>query len=293
MRVVDLSLYFLANARLSHRSEKRYKKLTFITRPLLNKIEKVFIQYESDKSRWESIGLSSSRIIHTGSIKFDYDEATTPRLGERDQKTLDGFAKGREIILLVSTSKHEEAYLAKELKALEDTHFLVIVPRHEERREEVVSDLVATGYNPFLTSKKKQHANAEGTECIVVDETGVLTHWLASSSIAIIGKSWLGSGGQNPIEPILSGLAVIVGPNMQNFEDIVSKLNASKAIQQLQSAEQLPEVIKKMSKDPNSKKEMNAPAMNVLSIHFEATLKTIICVSNGIDQKKSYLDSPN
>ena len=270
---------FLANARLSHRSEKRYKKLAFILGPLLNKIEKVFIQYESDRLRWESIGLSSSRITKTGSIKFDYDQLPPNPLGESDQKTLDSLAKGREIIILVSTSKNEEAYLAKQLKSIAETHFLVVVPRHEERREEVISDLVAAGYNPFATSQRKQCPETKGIDCVLVDETGVLTSWLASSSIAIIGKSWLGSGGQNPIEPILSGLSVIVGPNMQNFEDIISRLVDNNAIEQLNSGDELLQIIKKINNTDSYAKKMNISAMEVLDIHLEATTKTINNIS--------------
>lgn len=266
---------FLANARLSHRSEKRYKKLTFILKPLLNKIEKVFIPYESERSRWKSIGLCNSRITQTGSIKFDYDQSPPSPLAADDQQILDSLAKGREVIILVSTSKDEEASIAKQLKALEDTHFLIIVPRHEERREEVTLDLVAAGYRPFATSKKKQCSDTNGIDCILVDETGVLTSWLTSSSIAIIGKSWLGEGGQNPIEPILSGLTVIVGPNMQNFEDIVSRLVDKNAIKQLESVSELLPTIKKINHIGFSKKKMNVSAMEVLNVHLKATIKTI------------------
>ncbi|MEM9017163.1 MAG: hypothetical protein AAGC68_09110, partial [Verrucomicrobiota bacterium] len=46
-------------------------------------------------------------------------------------------------------------------------------------------------------------------------------------------------GGQNPVEPILAGRAVIVGPHMQNFSDVVLDLREAEGICQLEGSQLL------------------------------------------------------
>ena len=55
--------------------------------------------------------------------------------------------------------------------------------------------------------------------------------------MAVIGKSFLGRGGQNPVEAIAAGKPVITGPHMQNFTAITADLERLGGIERIAEPE--------------------------------------------------------
>src|SRR5437762_3508133 len=48
--------------------------------------------------------------------------------------------------------------------------------------------------------------------------------------VVFIGKSLIARGGQNPVEAILMGKPVIIGPHMENFAALVRQLTKNRAV---------------------------------------------------------------
>src|SRR5437588_849005 len=63
----------LANARLSARSEQRFRRFRFFVTPVFRLLDLVCVQEPSDADRWAALGVERGRIHHVGSIKFDPD----------------------------------------------------------------------------------------------------------------------------------------------------------------------------------------------------------------------------
>ena len=61
----------LVNARLSPRSEGRFRKFNLFVRPYFQKLDLICVQEPEDVARWVSLGVESFRIHPVGSIKFD------------------------------------------------------------------------------------------------------------------------------------------------------------------------------------------------------------------------------
>src|SRR5213596_872956 len=69
----------LVNARLSPRSERRYRRFRFFVAPTFRLLDLVCVQEPEDADRWQRIGVEHSRIKCTGSIKYDPDvQAESP-----------------------------------------------------------------------------------------------------------------------------------------------------------------------------------------------------------------------
>ena len=66
----------LVNARLSPRSERRYRRFRFFVAPTFRLLDLVCVPERDDVERWTALGVSRSRIHVTGSIKFDPDVQT-------------------------------------------------------------------------------------------------------------------------------------------------------------------------------------------------------------------------
>src|SRR5436190_19116556 len=63
----------LVNARLSRRSEGRYRRFRFFVAPTFRLLDLVCVPERGDVERWTALGVSRNRIHVTGSIKFDPD----------------------------------------------------------------------------------------------------------------------------------------------------------------------------------------------------------------------------
>ncbi len=220
----------MLNARLSARSEGRYAKVRPITRLLFSYLNAMGVQNQNDALRFERIGVQARIIELTGSIKFDLLGDKVAQLRDDFVQILDKLRDGRPIILAASTHAGEEALIAQAARKVGG--FPLIIPRHAERRDEVLQDLRAAGFKPLLRTQAQGHEQAAQYDCYVADTTGELRDWTQLAQLVVIGKSFLAQGGQNPVEAIAAGVPVIVGPQMNNFADLVQLLLGVEGISQ-------------------------------------------------------------
>lgn len=92
--------------------------------------------------------------------------------------------------------------------------------------------------------------------------------------MVIIGKSFLATGGQNPCEAILAGKPVVVGPHMENFEPLASRLLAAKAIFLALDQDGLSAAIRR-ALDPAESNIATARASELLMHHHGATRRIV------------------
>lgn len=264
----------MLNARLSPRSEGRYTKVRGITRLLFSRLTALGAQNERDKARFTNIGVDSRIIQVTGSIKFDVlgDKPAGKRKDFLD--LLNTLSAGKPIVLAASTHAGEEKLIA--IAARQAGAFPLIVPRHAERRADVVRDLQEAGFAPILrsTGALPDPLPSADTRCYVADTTGELRDWTALADIAVIGKSFLAKGGQNPVEAIAAGVPVIVGPDMTNFADLVQLLRQENGIHCC-TAENLSETIIGILTSPEESTACSARAYAALNIHSGATHRSV------------------
>jgi len=263
----------LVNARLSERSERRFKKFGALTRPIFRMLDCVCVQFEGDVSRWQGLGVERDRIHETGSIKYDETEQAKPvaQIAEMQQILQSfGVAPSQPVLLAGSTHAGEEALIGRACRTIRETVpdlVYIVVPRHVERTGEVVKDLGEIGLQPRLrteceTRSSQRRADAETVKplCLVVNTTGELRAWYHLASVVVVGKSFLGKGGQNPVEPVMAGKAVIVGPHMENFTAVTNQLLQARGVRQVSGSGGLPEAIIGVLNDPLEAERSASPA---------------------------------
>lgn len=263
----------MLNARLSPRSERRYAKVSSITRALFSHLNALGAQNEHDASRFAGIGVPQDIITVTGSIKFDVlgDAPMAPR--EDFCRILSHMAGGRPIVLASSTHAGEEVLIARAARAV--GAFPLIVPRHMERRGEVERELRAAGFSPVLrTAAAELSTPPHEALCYVVDTTGELREWTALANVVVIGKSFYASGGQNPVEAIAAHVPVIAGPDMTNFADLTALLCARQAIWSC-SAEELENTLRRVLNDPQEQRARAQRAFEAVHFHSGATRRSV------------------
>jgi 3-deoxy-D-manno-octulosonic-acid transferase len=267
----------LTNARLSPRSERRYRSTRLLSRELFwKKLTTVCAQDENDAVRWVSLGVSRDRIFTTGSIKYDTAETEgAERADFSDWLRSRGFDLQRPVLLGGSLHPGEEQLLIDcylELRVKFPGLFLILAPRHAERTPEVEHLLQNADVNYALRSKPQFRP---ATSTLVVDSTGELRDWYHTATVVVMGKSFRGVGGQNPVEPILAGKPVICGPHMENFDYLIQELRRAGGVKQLESERELAGSVADLLVSPEKAAQLVTNAEGALMQHRGATNRTV------------------
>ena len=262
----------MLNARLSPRSEGRYAKVRGITRLLFERLTALGAQNDNDKARFARIGVNPDIITATGSIKFDVMGDAPQNLREDFRCILDTLRGEKPVVLAASTHAGEEALIATAIR--EAGAFPLIVPRHAERREQVVADLQQAGFAPLLRTAGALPADIPANVCYVADTTGELRDWTALADAVVIGKSFLARGGQNPVEAIAARKPVIIGPDMTNFADLVTLLKKEDGILACAAGELAATLRTALDGSPETQARTER-AYNALHVHSGATRRSV------------------
>ena len=266
----------LVNARLSRRSERRFRRFLFLVAPTFRCLDVVCVQEPEDIERWIALGVPRERIHHVGSIK--YDPAGTRVNPDLPLEVLRAFGidGNRPILFGGSTHAGEEEVLGEIFQRLQADFpaiTLIIAPRHVERVGEIRTRLARLGLDVGLRSEAGT-ARTSAPDCVLLDSTGELQDWYAVATIVFVGKSLAARGGQNPVEPILAGKPVLFGPHMENFSALAQALVANEAAIQIHDPNSLHEKIAWLLRDREAALRLVANAQAVLERHSGATSRT-------------------
>ena len=289
---------FLVNARLSDRSFRGYKRFGRLFRPLFGSLAGVGAQSEADAARLRELGCRPESVRVVGSLKYD-----AAKLDER--RLLDvpamlgqlGLAPGARILLGGSTHAGEEAILAEQflrLRARFPDLFLVLVPRHFERCREVGRQLEARGlrfvYRNGITAPTRFQPGE--VDCLLVNTTGELRYFYEQATVIFVGKSLTAAGGQNPIEPGALGKAMVFGPNMQNFAEVVRSLLAQDGAIQTRDAAGLEKVLGELLADEARRQTLGRNALKVVRENLGAVSRTVDMIIEHLDDEDLYVAQP-
>ncbi|MBW3097089.1 lipid IV(A) 3-deoxy-D-manno-octulosonic acid transferase [Pseudohoeflea coraliihabitans] len=209
----------LVNGRLSDRSYQRWLRSPHLADALFENLSLVVAQSEVDAKRFADLG--AQQVAVSGNLKVD-TQAPPCNIEDRDRYRRQ--IGRRPVWAAISTFEGEDEIAVDVHAALEPHHgqLTIIVPRHPERGDAIAAMLAARG----LTVARRSHDDdiTPETDVFLGDTIGEMGLYLSLASIAFIGKSLTGEGGQNPLEPAMMGCAIVSGPNVQNFRDIYARL---------------------------------------------------------------------
>jgi len=264
----------LANARVSPRSARRYRRFARIARSVARHLSGVGLQEAEDASLWRTLGVPDRAIRVAGSVKYDPDiSAAAPR---DFRPVLDAWGIGRDepILLAGSTHRGEEEELVEALRIVREKHprtRLLIAPRHVERTPEILARLAPSG---LRVSRRSEQPLGPPPDILLIDTTGELRDWHACANVVFVGKSLVGRGGQNPVEAVLAGRPVLFGPHMENFAALVRDLIAADGAISVADARALGQAVSDLIDNPERRAELARRGVGALERHRGATART-------------------
>jgi 3-deoxy-D-manno-octulosonic-acid transferase len=191
---------------------------------ILGRFDLCLAQSAPYAARYRDLG--APRISTTGNLKLDVPEP--PADVDRLQK-LKAAIGDRTTVAAASTHAGEESALIESHRRLRNSfpHLLTIIaPRHPDRGPGIVEIAREAGLTASLRSAGR-FPDAKD-DIYVVDTLGELGLVYRLAPIVFVGGSLASHGGQNPVEPIKLGAAVLHGPNVWNFAEIYDALDKAR-----------------------------------------------------------------
>lgn len=253
---------YLVNGRLSEKSARGYQRISFLSKPMVEKLTRVFAQTQKQGQRFRDIGVSENQLSVSGSIKFDITlpDDMAARLAELQHKFV-----GRRVFLAASTHEGEESEVLHAYKIIQadSSNLLIIAPRHPHRADRVHEVCQSMGFNVIRHSQNLP-CTIE-TSVYLLDTMGELTYFYGVAEIAFVGGSLVDVGGHNPMEPANLGTPILMGEYRRNIDDIADQFVSAGAMQIVSNAGQMADLWQTLLADDLLRQKMSTAAKQVMT----------------------------
>src|SRR6187551_2913379 len=219
----------LINGRMSQRSFPRWSRMSATISALLGQFEVCLAQSTVDAERFAALG--SRNVVITGNLKLD---VPAPPADPARLERLMSVTRGRPIIVAAST----------------------------DRGEAIARIVAAAGLHAGLRSREELPTAAN--DIYVADTMGELGLFYRLAPIVFMGGSLVRHGGQNPIEAIKLGAAIVHGPHVFNFADVYEALDNRGGARQADTQEALVKQFGQMLADPKAREAVLAASERVV-----------------------------
>jgi len=263
----------VVNARISDRSFPRYRFFRWFFRWALSGIDLFLAQTEEDASRLVKIGAVAGRVRVSGNLKFDIRAGLNTKLTD-DMKRAIG--PDSPLIVCGSTAEGEEEQLLRAFRivtAVLPKAIMMLAPRHPERFDKVAELVSSMGFT--MTRRSSWDGAAPFMPGVVLlDSVGELASVYALADVAFVGGSLMPLGGHNILEPAQHGVAVMTGPHIFNFREII-RIFAEGGGLKITSSEDLPADLLTLLRNADDRKALGKRARELFLQNNGATEKTL------------------
>jgi 3-deoxy-D-manno-octulosonic-acid transferase len=263
----------VVNGRISPRSFVRYRRIRFFLRGVLSRVDLFLMQGHPHAERLLALGAPPGRVSVTGNLKFDAPPAPVP------SEALSRLLAGKELLFVAGSTVEgeEEAVLAAYGRVLKvhPAARLLLAPRHPERFRQVPALVAAAGFRCVSRTTIGERPWEAG-EVLLLDTIGELAQVYPFAAVTFVGGSLLpGGGGHNILEAAVAGRVVIVGPFMENFQEIRDAFRREKALIEVSSGEDLAREVIALLSDPESRRAIGERARAVVGENQGALARTL------------------
>ena len=271
--------FCIINGRLSDNSFSRLKR-SGPFRELFTPVNlHIFATSENQLSRWKKIGVKESNVITTGNLKVDSTPIEPPQIKQKQERKLEmGFAPNSIVLAGISTWPGEEKFLIEYLKKIriqKPDVKLLLIPRHAERRNEIVEIIKSHSLSFSQRSISVSDKNNRNPNIYLADTTGELKDLIIAADVGFLGKTLPPKDeGQNPIEATSLGIPLVMGPKASNFSEITKELLQVGSARNGQSPKQIEEILTSLLVDPQKCEKMSKAGLKWRMKQASPTNKT-------------------
>ena len=243
----------LVNGRMSEESFLGWRAFRKTAASLLGKFDLCLAQSALDAERFRQLGMNGIHV--TGNLKLD---VPAPPVDEDKLKEMQAAIVGRPVLAAASTHAGEEIAVLEVHRRLRENFprlLTVIVPRHPNRGRGILDLATVAGMRPMLRSAGVLPERS--TDIYVADTIGELGLVYRIAPVVFMGGSLIEHGGQNPIEAVKLGAAILHGPHVWNFSEIYAALDAAHGAEEVDGPAQFATIANQWLADSVARKTVS------------------------------------
>jgi 3-deoxy-D-manno-octulosonic-acid transferase len=230
--------HVLLNARITNKTFKRWKTIKSFSKKLFQSFNAVYPQNMETEKYLKHF--DCKKIKNLGNLKF------INSLEKIDGTLNNKIIRKRKIWCASSTHLGEEIISANihlKLKKKIKNLLTIIIPRHIERKNEIINSISSLNLKVHLHSSKNKID--DDIDIYLVDTYGETKKFFKISKVVFLGGSIINHGGQNPLEAARFGCKILHGKYIHNFTEIYSLLKKNKQSEKINSQKHLNYVLRK------------------------------------------------
>ncbi|MBU0690924.1 hypothetical protein KKC97_09930 [bacterium] len=204
---------FLISGNFHARSLKMLPGARGFHRAVYRSFTEIMTVSESDSRRAAKLCGSDKNIVTIGDSRYDQVRIRSERPVEFQKEIID-FCKGKTVLIIGSSHTDDENLILPLLKKLMDRFpelSTVIVPHDPSK---AASGRISSTAREFgLSVADLDLAPVKNQQLLIINRTGILADLYRLGSLAYVGGGF-GKGVHSVLEPMIHGLPVITGPNI-------------------------------------------------------------------------------
>ncbi len=280
----------IVNGRITEKSLHNYQRFSR-SLPQFQRVSLFAVQDESYGARFRQLYGTDRRVVVTGNIKVDGLEfgAVVHDQAFRDLEAQIGWNPDQVVLLAGSTHFNEEPQVYQAFSKACPGARIILVPRHPDRAADVVDALAQVGgHAQRLTALRSGKETLDVQKPLIVDTVGELGRIYSLATVVFVGGSLVPHGGQNMLEPVARGRAVLYGPHTDNFRSETALLEAVSGCRRVADAHDLEATVRELIEDPYQRESMAQAGLDVARAQGGATDRTIEALSRYLGLGRSH-----
>jgi tetraacyldisaccharide 4'-kinase len=279
----------VVNGRISEHAGDRYRRWAWFFRRVLSLPDLILAQSAISRERYIALGAPPERVIDSGNLKYDFQ----PRDAQIPSEIEDFLEWARPVSVWIAASTmppagagdiDEDDALIEAFGRLSNVHpnlLLILVPRKPERFEVVAGKLQAKGIRFVRRSQLPVRDEFGGLPgVLLLDSVGELAGLFRLDSVVFVGGSLANRGGHNILEPAFFARAVVIGPHMENFPEIIASFRQSGACLEIADARELGPAVDRLLRDPSARIALGQAARQVADAKRGATDRALRAIAD-------------
>ncbi len=260
----------VVNGRLSERSFKRYRWVRWYIGSAFARLRFAAVQDDAYRARFIAMGVAPERCAVAGTMKWDAAQVTDSVPGADDLAREMGIERSLPLIVAGSTAPDEHELLAA---ACPPGAQLLCAPRRPEWFEDA-AEVLGEG-NPAACVRRSRPGSGDPARGrFLLDTIGELRKAYALADVVVVGRSFGGLYGSDPMEPAALAKPVIIGPSVADFAATVEAMKHDGAIIQ-STRENLRTDLARLLADETLRRSLATQARACVLRHQGATAKHV------------------
>jgi tetraacyldisaccharide 4'-kinase len=283
----------IVNGRISDRALPRYRAWSWLFRAVLPAADRILAQNETMRRRFIELGAVPERVSIGGNVKYDFEPRpaaeNSPVLALLDR------LRARRVWIAASTMPpacagdvDEDAAVLdafQKVAAQQPRLLLILAPRKPEQFDVAARKVEAIGLRYVRRSLVNTHdaGPVDAPTVLLLDSIGELSGLFFVADVVFMGGTLAARGGHNILEPALFRKPVILGPHMENFQEIAEEFRAAGACVQITGAGELATAVEGLLRDPGGARDLGERA-HACAEAKRGAVKRGLCVARELYQ---------